>query len=269
MGAITDRGSRDSGGVNAHRWAAVHAIQDMKRKHPHLNIFLPKEKLSDNYSYLKFLTIMRDTKFFISPYGLGEFSGKDYESILSGAILVKPLAERIESYPNIYSSSMTIRTELQFDDLEEKVMPYLTKCSNDTDPEGCIRRKQEIEEFSKLNLIKLRRFMDLRNMADDWDRLLFSLASKKIEMKCGECLKPQKWMYTNEGVLLPREDVLLKAKMLDKQVSENFDDLYDREKMKWKSPDRADLQEAANYLAKGDEETSEQDDYQIILEDAK
>lgn len=33
-------------------------------------------------------SILPDTKIFISPFGLGEFSGKDYEAILAGCVLV-------------------------------------------------------------------------------------------------------------------------------------------------------------------------------------
>ena len=37
----------------------------------------------------------------------GEYSGKDYEAIISRAVLVKPLARHLRSYPNIYEVNAT------------------------------------------------------------------------------------------------------------------------------------------------------------------
>ena len=62
---------------------------------------------------------------FVSPFGIGEFSGKDYEIIMAGALVVKPLATRLEAYPNIYSSSITVSTLPDFSDLDRKVMRFL------------------------------------------------------------------------------------------------------------------------------------------------
>ncbi len=36
-----------------------------------------------------------------------EASGKDYEAIISRAVLVKPLASMLKSYPNIYEVDVT------------------------------------------------------------------------------------------------------------------------------------------------------------------
>ncbi len=37
----------------------------------------------------------------------GEYSGKDYEATISRAVLVKPLARHLVSYPNIYEVNAT------------------------------------------------------------------------------------------------------------------------------------------------------------------
>jgi hypothetical protein len=37
----------------------------------------------------------------------GEYSGKDYEAIISRALLVKPLARHLQSYPDIYDVNIT------------------------------------------------------------------------------------------------------------------------------------------------------------------
>jgi hypothetical protein len=57
----------------------------LKKRYPHLNIFHADYKIH----YRHFIEILRDSKIFISPFGLGEFSGKDYEAMLSGALLVR------------------------------------------------------------------------------------------------------------------------------------------------------------------------------------
>eukprot|EP00951_Prasinocladus_malaysianus_P018730 scaffold150193_cov30-Prasinocladus_malaysianus.AAC.1 len=78
------------------------------------------------WKYGKFLELLKDTKVFVSPFGLGEFSGKDYEAILAGALLVKPLASKFQSFPNIYEPHFVIETKNDFSDLEEQVMPILS-----------------------------------------------------------------------------------------------------------------------------------------------
>ena len=67
----------------------------------------------------------RTPQMFVSPFGIGEFSGKDYEIIMAGALMIKPLANRLEAYPNIYSSSITVSTQPDFSDLDRKVMRIL------------------------------------------------------------------------------------------------------------------------------------------------
>ena len=37
----------------------------------------------------------------------GEYSGKDYEAVISRALLVKPLARHLQSYPDIYDVNVT------------------------------------------------------------------------------------------------------------------------------------------------------------------
>jgi len=226
LGTITDHGERIISGVNKHRRSALKAISDLKRKYPHLNVVLPQQsEATTQIPYNQFLAILRDTRFFVSPYGFGEFSGKDYESMLAGAILVKPEAQAIRSYPNIYNDTMLISCSLDFKDLEQKLMPYLKKCNSEADRPSCIDRQERMEQMSQFNLLKLRSSMDLDKLADDWDHLLYSLASRRINMRCGQCIRPQKWMYDREGALLSREVLIGKAKILNKTIPENFGEL--------------------------------------------
>lgn len=45
----------------------------------------------------------------------GEYSGKDYEAIISKAVLLKPLARHLASYPNIYQVNTTCAEVRQLD----------------------------------------------------------------------------------------------------------------------------------------------------------
>ena len=54
-----------------------------------------------------FHACLRDAKIFVSPYGYGEYSWKDYESIYSGCVLVKPACDFVISHGfDIYSSGV-------------------------------------------------------------------------------------------------------------------------------------------------------------------
>lgn len=49
--------------------------------------------------------MMLQTSIAISPWGLGEYSYRDYEAILAGSVLVKPASDHIETFaPDIYQS---------------------------------------------------------------------------------------------------------------------------------------------------------------------
>lgn len=63
---------------------------------------------------------------FVSPYGAGEWSHKDFEAMLAGCVVVKPLAEHVVAYPNVYDPhTSVISTSVDFADLESKVLPLL------------------------------------------------------------------------------------------------------------------------------------------------
>mmetsp|Transcript_9258 Transcript_9258/g.26482 ORF Transcript_9258/g.26482 Transcript_9258/m.26482 type:complete len:509 (-) Transcript_9258:1949-3475(-) len=108
-------------GVVYHRSKAAEHIRALGEKHN-----LTVEVHLGRLLFADYVDILRRTKMFVSPFGLGEFSGKDYEAILSGAMLVKPLAHSLESYPNIYGPDTALETQADFSDLEAVVMPFLS-----------------------------------------------------------------------------------------------------------------------------------------------
>jgi hypothetical protein len=53
----------------------------------------------------------------------GEYSGKDYEAVISRALLVKPLARHLQSYPDIYDVNVTCVEARPFDQPSRNVNP--------------------------------------------------------------------------------------------------------------------------------------------------
>ena len=72
--------------------------------------------------YKDYMRVITNTKIFVSPYGWGEFSHKDFEVTLLGCVLIKPMCANFKSYPNIYQDGITcVSCKLDYSDLEEKV----------------------------------------------------------------------------------------------------------------------------------------------------
>ena len=67
------------------RARAADAIQALGSRHRDLKVVSGLKKTETVAQFYEFL---RDVKFFVSPYGYGEFANKDYEAILSGCVLV-------------------------------------------------------------------------------------------------------------------------------------------------------------------------------------
>jgi len=128
-------------GVVDHRQSAINQMQELADKY---NLTIVTEKKKKRFT--SFVELLQNTKVFVSPFGVGEFSGKDYEAMLAGAIVVKPLASKIESFPNIYESPYVVETKGDFSDLEEKVMPLLL------DPEKLRTKGQRIVERAQQHL---------------------------------------------------------------------------------------------------------------------
>jgi len=77
--------------------------------------------------YSKYMNILNNTKIFISPYGWGEFSLKEYECICFGAHIVKPKIY-FQYYPN-YCENMD-DFEIDFSNFESKILDILSNLDN-------------------------------------------------------------------------------------------------------------------------------------------
>jgi hypothetical protein len=65
---------------------------------------------------------LRNSKISISPYGWGEICYRDFESFISGALLIKPSMEHLDTYPNIFIPYETyIPVAWNLNDLEVKL----------------------------------------------------------------------------------------------------------------------------------------------------
>ncbi|HEY0668395.1 MAG TPA: glycosyltransferase [Sphingobacteriaceae bacterium] len=79
------------------------------------------------YKYWKEL---RQSKLSISPYGWGEICYRDFETFISGALLIKPSMEHIETYPDMFKPNETyIPVSWDMADLPEKLDHIMTNFS--------------------------------------------------------------------------------------------------------------------------------------------
>ncbi|KAK9809921.1 hypothetical protein WJX72_001756 [[Myrmecia] bisecta] len=141
--------------IGQHRTLAALAVKRLKRKHPHLQVHL-----GSSFDLPDYLALLLDTKVFISPYGMGEWSYKDFEAIMCGCVLIKPLPKRITAYPNIYEEGCSvIGVNASFIDLEPAVLQAL---SDPVASAGIVTAGQEM----------LRTYSDVEHYAHDVDRAL-------------------------------------------------------------------------------------------------
>ncbi len=126
---------------SVHRQACIDAINTLA---PSL------KKETKQLPYNQYISQLRKAKICISPYGLGEFSYRDYEAICCGAILIKPDMSYVETYPDIYQANKTyVSCKIDFSDLKEVV-------------ERVLNNYQDYEHIKTeaLNIIKTKQLYD-------------------------------------------------------------------------------------------------------------
>jgi len=65
---------------------------------------------------------MRNSKISISPFGVGEFCYRDYETIICGAALIKPDMSHLDTWPDLYQNNISfIAHKWDLSDLNEKI----------------------------------------------------------------------------------------------------------------------------------------------------
>jgi hypothetical protein len=82
--------------------------------------------LSGMVSQKQYYRELGDSKIVLSPFGWGEVCFRDFEAILSGALLFKPDMSHLETFPNVYIPYETyIPLDWEGGDLLEKTKRYL------------------------------------------------------------------------------------------------------------------------------------------------
>jgi spore germination protein YaaH len=69
---------------------------------------------------------MRNSRICVSPFGFGEICWRDFETVLCGALLIKPDMSHVETAPNIFVANKTyVPVKWDFSDLESVVARVL------------------------------------------------------------------------------------------------------------------------------------------------
>lgn len=111
-----------------HRRAAVQHLTRMR----HLRILIGQNRVLPPDLYRS--TMVRSS-ISVSPWGFGEYGYRDYESILAGCVLVKPLTDHVETFaPDIYQSGKYyLSCRPDFSDLSEVIESIMSDRSSAID----------------------------------------------------------------------------------------------------------------------------------------
>tara|TARA_B100001287_G_scaffold276853_2_gene290132 strand:- start:24167 stop:25714 length:1548 start_codon:yes stop_codon:yes gene_type:complete len=150
-----------------HRKKLVKYLNDLKKKSTY-NIFVSDKKITKE----NMIELMLKTKIFISPWGIGEYSGKDYESILLGCILFKPSfysdKNHYCSYPNIYNNNETcIFYKYDNSDLNDKINNTLINYKN-------------LSVYFNKNILNLFSNLTIENIKKDYINYFDNILEKKL-----------------------------------------------------------------------------------------
>lgn len=93
------------------------ASNDAARAIPGITI-TPNDRIPKNM----FLSEMRQSKMCWSPFGYGELCWRDLEAFMTGAVLVKPRMDHVDTTPNLYRAGETyLPVKWDFSDLDDVV----------------------------------------------------------------------------------------------------------------------------------------------------
>jgi hypothetical protein len=104
-----------------HRRAAIEQLARLRG----LRVLLGINKMMELESYR---AAMRDSWIAISPWGHGEFAFRDYEAILAGCVMVKPITDHVTTFaPDIYQSGKYyLPCKPDFSDLPQVIESIMT-----------------------------------------------------------------------------------------------------------------------------------------------
>ncbi|WP_371158427.1 glycosyltransferase [Jannaschia sp. 2305UL9-9] len=104
------KGSEWYSAMRSHAMKAVHALEGTTQSPP------------GRLSRKAYMREMKNSKLCFSPFGYGELCWRDIEAFVTGAVLVKPSMEHLDTLPDLYSPGVTyLPIRWDFADLDETV----------------------------------------------------------------------------------------------------------------------------------------------------
>ena len=118
----------------------------------------------------EFQESLLEAKIFVSPYGMGEFSWKDYEAIYAGCVLIKPTVNFVTTYKfDIYRKDMyCVECRPDFGDLKDVVDEILS-------------RQDHYEEFAERARHSLLAASTVEDYAPDFAAMVRSALQTEVE----------------------------------------------------------------------------------------
>ncbi len=121
-----------------HRNAAVGAISALKGRY---RVHAPTDRVPQAEYYNEML----QSRIVVSPFGFGELCWRDFETILCGALLVKPDTSHLSTSPDLFVPHETyVPVAWDFSNLEEVCAPYLAS----------EERRMKVAETARARLIE-------------------------------------------------------------------------------------------------------------------
>ena len=103
-----------SGRKKTHRNKAISSLQSVKDKSIQLGPPISKSKYLDE---------LRHSKTIVSPFGFGEICYRDMETFIAGSILIKPIMNHLDTFPQLYNPWETyIPVKWDFSDLQDVLL---------------------------------------------------------------------------------------------------------------------------------------------------
>jgi len=87
---------------------------------------LKRYRRIDRVSKITYLRELRDSKIVTSPFGYSEVNYKDFETFISGGLLLKPDMSHLQTYPALYHEGITyVAHDWNLTNLEERIEQIL------------------------------------------------------------------------------------------------------------------------------------------------
>lgn len=115
IGLVDEYPNPDDIYVRAHRRAAVLAVANLRHRRTlvGVNRVVPRDE---------YRTSLLRSRISLAPWGYGEYSRREYESILNGCVVIKPNTDHVRTFdPDLYQSKYYVACRPDFSDLEELV----------------------------------------------------------------------------------------------------------------------------------------------------